>query len=165
MAKANPSVILLKSVDSPNYSEYPLVALDEVYGTGAITPGMLVETVGGEVQPHSVAGGNALPLFAVEGLNIDPNSKTLGGIDAPYNVDGQAVKVAHFRPGDHVYAFLAAGQDAPIDGLLQSNGDGYLAVYSASSPPPLRPIVKALEHVDNDPGTDGLPVRIKCEVV
>jgi len=162
MAKANPSVVILKG--DPIKKEYSLVPLDN-YGDGAIIPGMLVETVDGAVQPHSTSGGNASPLFALEGLNISPDSKTLGGIDDPYDQDDGAVLVGFFRPGDEVYALLKAGQDVALDSLLQSAGDGSLMAYSSSTPPPRRPVCRAKEAVDNNPGVGGAAVRIRVEVL
>ena len=160
MAKTNPSTIILKG--DPIYKEYPLAPLDGC-GNGAITPGMLVETTAGEVRPHSTLGGNASPIFAVEGLNIDASSKTMGDIDVDYDDDNGAVKVAFCQPGDEVYALLVAGANISIDGLLQSSSDGYLMAYSASSPPPLRPVARALEAKNNSAGSAA--VRIKVEVL
>ena len=160
MAKSNPSTIILKG--DPIYKEYGLAPLDGC-GNGAITPGMLVETVSGEVRPHSTLGGNASPLFAVEGLNIDADSKTMGDIDTDYDDDNGAVKVAFCKPGDEIYALIVAGANITIDGLLQSSSDGYLMAYSASTPPPLRPVARALESVNNSAGV--VPARIQVEVL
>jgi hypothetical protein len=163
MAKTNPSTIILKG--DPILKEYPLEDLD-AYGVGAIKPGMLVEeTSTGTVQPHSTASGNASPLFAVEALNLDPDSKTMGGIDDEYDTDGQAVKVGFFRPGDEVYALLAAGNDVARGALLESAGDGSLQAFTVSGATPRRPVARAKEAKDNDPGTGGAAVRIKVEVL
>lgn len=159
MAKATPDTICLKG--APIYKELPLETLD-VYGVGAITPGMLIQrTSTGAVQPHSSAAGVVAPiLFAVEGLNIDPDSKTLGGIDDDYDTDAQAVKYGAFQPGDEVYALLAAGNDTNgANALLASNGDGTLRVSATN------PCARALEDVDNDPGTASAAVRIRVEVL
>jgi len=157
MAKANPSVILLRG--NPQYSELPLKPLT-IYG-GEIVPGYLCErTDENKVQPHSTADGVAAPLIAVDGLNLSPDSKSLGGIDDAYNVDEQAVKLAYGQPGEHYYMFLAAGQDtAGTNALLASNGDGTLRVSGTNAK------FRALEDVDNAPGTDSLPVRIRVEVI
>ena len=160
MAKSAPSVVILKG--SPHYEEYPLAPLDAC-GNGAITPGMLVELVSGEVRPHSTQGGNATPMFAVEGQNPDASSITLGDIDTDYDDDNGAVKVAYCNNGDQVYALLGAGQNVAIHGLLQSASDGYLMAYSSSSPPPLRPVCRALEAKNNTAGSAA--VRVKVEVL
>ena len=160
MAKTNPSTVLLRG--DPIVKEYPLEALD-VYGVGGITPGMLLAlTATATVKPHAVATGAARPaMFADVGLNLDPNSKTMCDIDAPYDVDGQSVRCLVCKPGDEIYALLeaGAGNDAAIGDLLESNGAGLLQKGSTS------PIARALEHIDNDPGLYGDPMRIRVEVL
>lgn len=160
MAKTNPSIILLKG--DPIYKEYPLAPLDAC-GNGAITPGMLVETVSGEVRPHSTLGGDASPLFAVEGLNEDSASKTMGDIDVDYDDDNGAVKTAFCKPGDEIYALIVAGANISIDGLLQSSSDGYLMAYTATTLLQRRSVCRALEAVNNSAGS--APARIKVEVL
>lgn len=154
MAKTNPSVVVLKG--EPSYKEYPLATFD-VYGDGAITPGMLVEVNTGYAAPHGSSAGFALPTFAVEGLNIDTDSKTMGDIDVDYAVEGEPVKVGFFHAGDEVYALLAAGQDVALGARLESNGDGYLKAGTTNA------IVRTLAALDNNPGTG--PARIKVEVL
>jgi len=160
MAKSAPDTIILKG--NPIYKEYPLAPLDSC-GNGAITPGMLVELTGGEVRPHSSQGGDATRMFAVEGLNIDADSKTMGDIDVDYDDDNGAVKVAFCNNGDEVYALLGAGQTATKHNLLMSASDGYLMAYSAAAQKPLLPVCRALETVDNSGGTSA--ARVKVEVL
>jgi len=160
MAKSAPSTIILKG--NPIYKEYPLAPIT-ASGVTAITPGMLVELASGEVRPHSTQGGNATPMFAVEGLNIDATSLTMGDIDTDYDDDNGAVKVAFCNNGDEVYALLGAGQTVAIHGLLQSASDGYLMPYTAGTNLPLRPVARALEAVDNSAGTSA--ARVKVEVL
>ena len=162
MAKSAPSTIVLKVAGTPHYEEFPLAPLDAC-GNGAITPGMLVETVAGEVRPHSTLGGDAERMFAVEGLNEDANSKTLGDIDTDYDDDNGAVKVWFPRPGDMVYALLVAGGNVAIEGLLQSSSDGYLMAYSATAQKPEKMLCRATEAVDNSAGTS--PARVKVRVI
>lgn len=158
--KTNPDTILLKG--NPALKEYPLEALD-IYGAGSITPGMLVaQTLTGTIEPHASAAGAASPLFAVEALNFSPDSKTMGGIDDDYDTDDQTVKVAFCQPGDEVYALLEAGTGNDTQGagvLLNSNGAGLLQVGSTNA------VARSLEDVDNDPGTNSLPKRIRVEVL
>lgn len=154
MAKTNPSVILLKG--DPIYKEYALKASVD------ITPGMLVELDStGVVKPHATAAALASPIFAVEGLNKDPDSMTMGGIDDKYDTDGQAVKCAFCKPGDEIYALLeaGAGNTTAIGTILESNGAGLLQVGATS------PVARALEVVDNDPGVGGAAMRVRVEVL
>lgn len=158
MAKAKADRIFIKS-NGTVYDEAPLEAPD-VYGDGVITPGMLVElNSDGNVIPHATQGGNASPHFAVE------NAILGDGIDVDYEDEGETVLIGKANTGDVVNALLAAGQDISIGELLQSAGNGYLEVYSSSTPPPLRPVARAIEAIDNDPGTGGAAVRILVEVV
>lgn len=96
---------------------------NERTGTGAITPGHLVELIStGNVQVHSTAGGNAQRSFAVEddlqGNEISEAYVTLNQVQ--YNV---------FNSGDVVNALLANGETAVIGSLLESAGDGTLQVH------------------------------------
>lgn len=153
MTTVLPKKIILKG--DPMYKELPLEALD-IYGDGGITPGMLVERTGtGTVQPHSTATGLAQPMFAVEDALFEGRD-----IDTAYAADGEVVRYAYCRPGDEVYALLAAGNDTvDKDALLASNGDGTLRVSATN------PVARTLEDVDNDPGTGGAAVRVKVEVL
>jgi hypothetical protein len=135
-----------------------------------VYPGMLVErTSTNTVRPHSTSAGNASPMFALEMPFIGVNGAFGEGraFDDPYETLGETVRVVYAQPGSEINAWLAAGsgQDVVVGDLLQSHGDGYLAKYSATTPPPLRPVARALQAVDNDPGTGGAAVRIIVEVL
>jgi len=160
MAKSAPSTIVLKVAGEPRFEEFPLAPIT-ASGVTAITPGMLVETVAGEVRPHSTQGGNAERMFAVEGLNEDASSKTLGDIDTDYDDDNAAVKVWFPKPGDYVYALLGAGQQVAVEGLVQSASDGYLMPYTAGTNIPERIVGRATEAVDNSAGTSAARVRVR----
>jgi|GEM_PF-1656925 len=161
MAKTNPSIILLKG--NPVYEEFPLAPIS-ASGVTAITPGMLVELSAGEVRPHSTQGGDVTPrMFAVEGLNEDSSTKTMGDIDVDYDDDNAAVKCAVCAGGEWVYALLGAGQSVAADGLLQSASDGYLMAYSAAAQKPERIVGQAIAAVDNSAGTT--PARVKVRVL
>jgi len=160
MAKSAPSTIVLKCAGTPHYEEFPLAPIS-ASGVTAITPGMLVETVAGEVQPHSTQGGNAERMFAVEGLNEDSGSQTLGDIDIDYDDDNAAVKVWFPRPGDLVYALLGPGQSVAAEGLVQSASDGYLMAYAAAAQLPEKMVGRATEAVDNSAGTSAARVRVR----
>lgn len=105
-----------KSVVIKNY----LNIVEEYVAVAAITPGMLVEfTSAGEVQAHSTAQGNAIPMFAKE------NELEGQGLADAYAEDDQ-VQVWIPQRGDQVYAILADGQSVAIGDFLESNGAGYL---------------------------------------
>jgi hypothetical protein len=162
MAKTNPSTIALKYTGMPHYENIPLAPLD-ASGNGAITPGMLVETINGEVRPHSTQAGNVVPIaFAVEGENIDTVSTTLGDIDVDYDDDNGSVKVWYPKSGDEVYALIGAGQSVLIDGLLQSASDGYLMGYTAAANIHKQIVGRAIAAVNNSAGS--VPARVKVRV-
>lgn len=157
MAKTNPSAIVLKESGEALYKEHPLAALDAC-GNGAITPGMLCELNNGEIRPHSTATGLASPIrVAVEGLNMDATSLTMGDVDTDYDDDGCAVKTWYPKPGSEWYALLAAGETVAIHGLLESHGDGYLQAGTTN------PVARALEAKNNAAGSHA--VRVKVEVL
>lgn len=161
MAKTNPSVVNLVSVGTPHYENIPLAPLDAC-GNGAITPGMLLETVSGEVRPHQTQAGNVVPiLVAVEGENPDANTITLGDIDTDYDDDNGEVKVWYPRPGDQAYMLLGAGQTVAIDGLLQSASDGYLMPYTAAANIHEQIVGRAVAAVDNSAGSTAARVKVR----
>lgn len=161
MAKSAPSTIVLKVAGTPHFEEFPLAPLDAC-GNGAITPGMITELTAGEVRPHSTQAGNVAPLMvAVEGLNEDANSKTLGDIDTDYDDDNCAVKNWFPESGDVFYGLLGPGQSVNQDAGLQSASDGYLMAYSATTPPPRRLVGNAVAAVDNSAGTSAARVKVR----
>jgi len=99
--------------------------IEEIKATAAvINPGMLLElTSAGYVQAHVTAGGNVLPMFALED-ELQGN-----GIDTAYAV---SVPIQVWIPnrGDQVYGILADGETVSIGDFLESNGNGYLAVHT-----------------------------------
>lgn len=162
MAKSNPSTIVLKHAGTPYFQNIPLAPLDAC-GNGAITPGMLVEHVNGEVRPHSAQAGNVVPIMvAVEGENPDASSVTLGNIDTDYDDDNGAVKVWFPKSGDEAYMLLGPGQNVAIDGLLQSASDGYLMAYAAAANIHKQIVGRAIAAVNNLAGAT--PKRVKVRV-
>lgn len=158
MAKTNPDVILVKG--DVIYEEWPLEALATCLDNeGAITPGMLVEiTTSNTIQPHSTSAGEARPVrFADTGLNIDPDSKTMGGIDDDYDTDTMVVKVMVPNPGAVINALIPVGANIANQALLESNGDGTLKAGTT------KPIARATEAVNNSAGTT--VARIEVEVL
>lgn len=127
----------------------------------AIQPGHLIElTAAGTVQEHSTAAGNAARLFAL------PNLPVAGGIDDVYTV-GSDVRYGVFKPGQEVYAWVAAAATAiTLLTPLESAGDGTLRKQTtdAATDDTQRDSLVAypLEAVDNSGG--GTAVRIKVRV-
>lgn len=166
--KATPSTILLSGEIDRGF---------EGLAVAAIRPGMLINirdanptdgplTTPGrakDVGPHNAAGQSG-SMFARE-MDLTGSS-----IDDLYEI-GDTVLYHSARPGDRIYALVAAGQDIAAGARLESAGNGYLRAVTAGSGAatpvtfPGAAIAVALEDVDNDPGTGGAPARIKIEVL
>jgi len=118
---------------------------EEMVAVGAITPGHLVEIdSAGEVQVHSTAGGNVLPMFALE-------DELQGKKITDAYVADDKVQVWIPGRGDVVYALLKDGETAVIGSWLESAGDGTLQVHAADSTGdylPLQIVGQAIEAVD-----------------
>jgi len=127
--------------------------IEEILSTAvAITPGMLLElnSTAGYVQAHSTAGGNALPMFAIEdGLQGKE-------ITDQYAVSVQVQVWIPYR-GDQVYAILADNNEVEIGDFLESDGNGFLQLHAADAEDsksellnvyPLQIVAVALEAVD-----------------
>ena len=129
----------------------------------AITPGMLIALgTAGTVAAHATAGGDCLPMFALE------DELQGRGIDTAYAVSSK-VQCWIPRRGDIVNALLADGEIAVIGSFLVSNSAGALAVYHADLPSdiqyPTQIVGQALEAVDlsdsaNLTATGRIQVRI-----
>lgn len=163
--KARPSTILLSG-------EYDRAF--EGNAVSSIRPGMLINirdadptdgplTTPGrnkDVGPHNVAGA--------VGTSFAREMDLVGGtIDDVYETD-ETVLYFTARPGDRVFALLAAGQEVVAGARLASAGTGYLRAAAAGTPGTTfadNAIAVALEDVDNNPGTGGAPARIKVEVL
>ena len=93
-----------------------------------VIPGQLVEmtSTSTKIQPHSTAGGNAAPMFALED---ELQGKDLGDTFAA----GDRVQVLFAPPGSEVLAILADGQNVSIGDFLESNGAGYLQKHTADA--------------------------------
>lgn len=95
----------------------------------AIKPGSLLERTSADlVQVHSVAGGSAESLFALEDANQGK------GIDDNYAAS-DPVMTWHAVPGERVEALFstASGGSIDIGDFLESAGDGTLQAYSGAS--------------------------------
>ena len=130
------------SIKLKNYSDH----IEELIAAGTITPGMLVERdSSNEVQAHSTAAGNAMPMFALE------DSLQGEDIDTDYAADDPVQVWVPFR-GDQVYAILADGNNVTNGDWLESDGNGYLQVHEADSGTgaivPMGIVAQALEDLD-----------------
>lgn len=130
-----------------------------------ITPGFLLARSANTVIPHGVAAGNAAKMFAVENDVIGDE------IDVDY-ASGENVVYIIPEPGSEIYALVAAGAAAIVDGdFVESAGDGTVrkhvpqgvdeggvATYNVI-PGPL--VGQAVEDVDNSGGTGTARIRIE----
>jgi hypothetical protein len=102
--------------------------IEEFTAATAILPGDLVEQkpASATVRKHATAGGNAIPMFALE--------DELQGrdIDTHYAV-GDQVQVWIAGRGDKVYANLADEQNIAIGDFLESDGDGKLQKHTVET--------------------------------
>lgn len=133
--------------------------VDDAAGT-AVTPGDLVEKdAQGDYTVHGTAGGtHPAPRFARKaGLVGGEISETIAA--------GEHIEVALCQTGVHVYARLAAGENAAYGELLSSAGDGTLRSAEDGTSPDGEDaaVVRAAEAVDNSGG--GSAVRILAEVL
>lgn len=126
----------------------------EAVGSGAITPGHLLERdSGGTVSVHSSAAGVASPMFAREEEYVG------GGISTAY-ASGDTIPFYVGRKGDQFYAILADDVVVSVGELLESAGDGTLRPVDTAG----EPIVRALEAVNTSGGAVATS-RIKVEVI
>lgn len=102
--------------------------IEEIGATAvAITPGYLLElTSAGKVQAHATAGGNVLPMFALE------DELQGKGIDDAYAASDNVQVWVPYR-GDMVYALLNDGENVAIGDFLESAGNGKLRKHVKDS--------------------------------
>jgi hypothetical protein len=104
-----------------------LNVFEEYKANAAITPGHLIEVIATDkVQVHATAGGNVLPMFAIE------DELQGHGVDDAYEVDAQ-VQVWVPTRGDMVNAILADEENVVIGDFLVSAGDGTLKKFAGAS--------------------------------
>lgn len=98
--------------------------VEEYPADAAIYPGSLIEVnTEDEVKVHATAGGNVLPMFALE------DELQGRGIDTPYAA-GDRVQCWIPNRGEVVLAILADGQRVANGDFLESNGAGYLRKHT-----------------------------------
>jgi hypothetical protein len=141
----------------------------EKVAVAAFTPGMLIEqTSANKFQKHSVSGGEAVPIFALEDSLIGND------IDDDYVATNQSFGV-YCSPGMLINALLADGETAVIGSKLISNGDGFLKVYAATvvdsddavtiRQPIVVAIAQAALDMSGSSGVDPSSQRLEVETV
>lgn len=127
---------------------------DEALAGAALTPGhLLAQNSSGKVIKHSGAGASAEKAFAME-------DALQGRTIATAFAANEVVPIVRAAPGDHIYAWLAAGEAVTFDDLLTSNGDGTLKVATSTD---IR-VAAPLEEVDNS-DTGAVDVRIRVRIL
>lgn len=119
--------------------------IEEYEAVAAITPGNFLElTAAGKVQKHSVEGGNAIPMIALE------DELQGKGIDDDYAA-GDRVQVWIPGRGDQAYVLLEDGETVVIGSWLMLNGAGRVQLLDAetlSAAEALSVVAQSLEALD-----------------
>ena len=127
---------------------------EEIRAGGAITPGDLcARNSSGQAIVHGVGGGAAEKLFALE-------DALQGNTITDNYASSDLASFVHAQPGDHIYAWLAAGESVDPSDFLSSNGDGTLKEATSTD---VR-LAAPLETVDNS-DSGAVDVRIKVAVL
>lgn len=128
--------------------------------SAAIKPGMLIErTSAGTVRKHSVAGGLAQRLFALEQGYVGAY------IDDAYG-DAEQVTFGSCKGGDQINAWVPANAAALVIGdYVESNGDGTLrkadSAVAAQAALTLGTGNAAVKFTAADPGPNGNDISIE----
>lgn len=136
----------------------------EYTANAAITPGMLIELMStGKVRAHASASQPAAKMFALED---DLQGRE---IDTAYAASNE-VQCGCFHSGQEVLVLIANGEDIAIGDKLESNGDGYLKEYTASSAGaveyPASIVAVALEACDMSGSSAADPTgRCRVEII
>ncbi|RIK41614.1 MAG: hypothetical protein DCC55_11395 [Chloroflexi bacterium] len=155
MASSTPNIIFLES----NGALPP--AIHERPAGATVTPGDLLTLAStGKVSPLASAGGVNARIFALENPYApDPMQKSLG---QTYATDDY-VRFVFARPGDLVYARLAASQTVVVgDVLIASATGGCLAKATVDATTLEGAIVAIAEEAVTTTGSVG---RIKVRVI
>jgi hypothetical protein len=143
---------------------------EEHIAVSAITPGhLLTLNSDDKVLPHSVAGGNAYPMFALEDVYQGKTIADAFSADDPVQcwIPGR---------GDMVNAILKDGENVVIGDYLESAGDGTLQKHVADVDSsadittiyPLQIVGQVVEAVDLSGSSGTHPVtelRVKIRIV
>lgn len=98
--------------------------IDNIKGTGAIYPGMLLEPYVGTLRIHATTGGTAFRLVALED-DLKGND-----VDDVYTTANQ-IRAGWFLPGDDVVLLLASGVTVADGTLVESDGAGSVKLVSS----------------------------------
>ena len=143
----------------------------EGLASGAITPGHLLEYTSAAADTfivHATAAGNNNRIFAAENeIGVGYAGPEAPTIDTAY-ASGAMILAFLFRPGEEVYALLAAAATAVVKGAyLESAGDGTLRTTTAAAATANTArngiVAQAMESVDNSAG--GTAARIRVMIV
>ena len=137
----------------------------EAVGSEAITPGHLLEFLGGsaatasQLKKHATARGNCQPaMFA----NIQDYIG--GGLSKAY-ASGDQVMYFVPRKGDEINALLKASENAGVGSYLESAGDGTLQVHTPASAGAAPVQKESLVGRALDSSNVGTVARIRVEVL
>lgn len=126
--------------------------------TAAVTPGHLLEFNANDLlQPHSTAGGNAQPLFAVE-------EDYIGNSVADAFTSGDKIPYVAAGPGTIIWAHLASGENVARGAHLESNGDGQLRAHVQQSAGNIN-VNNIVGIADEDANASSGDLRFRLEVV
>jgi len=128
----------------------PPVTTEDDAAAEAITPGELLALDGsGDLILNTEADENVVRAFALERDELGND------IDVAYAI-GDQVKVGSFKSGDHVYAWLASGQNVAKGAYLTGDAAGHLSAAGVNPR-----LARALEAVN----ATAAALRIRVEIV
>jgi len=131
------------------------ISVNDIVGSGVITPGYLVERFSSSGTPkfraHSTAGGNATKTVA---LNASMLNK---GVDDNY-ADGDLIEAAIGESGSTWWMLIASGQNLVAGDFLESAGNGLIRKLTSGVP-----LFQALVDTNNTAGPSTM--RIKVEAI
>lgn len=129
----------------------PIVEVNDIHASEAITPGHLIERNAGLYRKHATATVKASPVFALN------QSMMNLGVDTAY-ASGDLVDAAVGRPGSTFWAWLASGENLADGALLTSVGNGLLTNVGATTATSL---AKTIEAKNTTTGA----ARVRVEVL
>lgn len=140
--------IVLKSDPQPKISE-------DLTAAEAVIPGHWLKHNSGGTCSKNTSNADDVPLLvAVERDELN------GGIDDAYAI-GDCVKIVHGVPGNHLYMFLASGENIAEGAMLTGNNAGLLSATGVADGVRM---VQALEAVNTTGSAPVAGTRIRVEV-
>ncbi len=132
-----------------------ITVVNDLLGSGAITPGYLVERFNSSGTPkfraHSTASGMGSKTVALE------NEMLNKGIDDAW-ADGDLILAGVMHPGATAQLILASGETVVAGDFLESKGDGTMRKYTSG----VR-LFQVLEGTNNTAGST--TARVKSEAL